>query len=82
MKSDQLLHYFVYHLCGLQQFISLEDQLMPDTTFGIRLSKMLFIKQEVKLSIKELEFSIIVLPASIGSDQLCGISKSILDLLL
>ena len=54
---------------------------MPDTTFGIRLSKTLYMHQEVKLSIKELEFSILELPASIGSDQLCGISKSILDLL-
>jgi hypothetical protein len=54
---------------------------MPDTTFGVRPSKTLSMHQEVKLSFKELEFLILELPASIGSDQLCGIYKSILDLL-
>ena len=53
--------------------------MLLDMTFGAKLSKTLSSQQEVKLSIKELEFLILVISLKTGLVQLCGISKSTSD---
>jgi hypothetical protein len=53
---------------------------MQDMTFGVKLFKILFTLNQMNKHINQLQFSIMEPPVSTGSEQLCGISKSILDL--